>query len=203
MSGFDTINFTDIIPADYNPRILSDEEYGKLQKSIDTYGVVDPIIINLRNNRIIGGHQRYRVMRDEHLKDPTKFNNLVLLKRGDIGWVFTDNDLTIESEEHEKALNIALNKISGEWDYPKLTSLIDDLTLTGFDITLTGFDTLDLDELDAELDNIDLGDTNVEELNTNEASYRLIVAFNTEEAQSELFNRLMEEGYDVKLISEN
>ena len=144
-SGFDTIDFTDIIPADYNPRILSDEEYTKLSRSIDEFGLVDPIIINLKNNHIIGGHQRYRVMRDEYEEDPSKYSNLVLLRRGDVGWVFTDNDLTIESDEHEKALNLALNKISGDWDSGKLSALFNDLDSVNFDTSLSGFDKFEVD----------------------------------------------------------
>ena len=40
----------------------------------------------------------------------------------------------------EKALNIALNKIGGEFDNIKLSGLLRDLIDTGFDSTLTGFD---------------------------------------------------------------
>ena len=155
-TGFDKIDFKDIVPADYNPRILSDAEYTKLSKSIDEFGLVDPIIINLKNNHIIGGHQRYRVMRDEYEENQSKYDNLVLLRRGDVGWVFTDNDLTIEDENHEKALNIALNKISGEWDNFKLSELFNDLNTIDFDISLTGFDDFEIDlYLDEDLETFD------------------------------------------------
>ena len=53
------IKLKDLIPAEYNPRKISDKELKKLQKSIQHYGRVDPIIINLKNNKIIGGHQRF------------------------------------------------------------------------------------------------------------------------------------------------
>ena len=51
------------------------------------------------------------------------------------------------SEGREKALNIALNKISGEWDKDKLALLISDLQGSDFDVSLTGFDTAELDDL--------------------------------------------------------
>ena len=142
--NFENISFEDIIPSDYNPRILDDKEYDKLQRSINVFGLVDPIIINLKNNHIIGGHQRYRVMYDEYISDPSKYNDLILLRRGDIGWVFTDTDLTIETDEDEKALNIALNKISGRWDNEKLENLFIDLDSVDFDTTLTGFEDFEI-----------------------------------------------------------
>jgi hypothetical protein len=51
----------------------------------------------------------------------------------------------------EKALNIALNKISGEWDQAKLAQLLDELVRTpDFDISVTGFDAPDVEALIAE-----------------------------------------------------
>ena len=141
------IQITDIIPSDYNPRRMSEEEYDKLAKSLNSFGVVDPIIVNLRNNHIIGGHQRYDVLHEQYIQDNNKYGKLHLLRLGDIGWVFPDTELEIKSDDHEKALNLALNKISGEWDEPKLKPLLEDLSLKGFDIELTGFDDLELTNL--------------------------------------------------------
>ncbi len=159
MTEFDTINFKDIIPADYNPRILTDKEYNKLQRSINTYGLVDPIIINLRNNRIIGGHQRYKVLQEEYENNPQEYDELNLIRFGDVGWVFLNNTLTLDTEEDEKALNIALNKISGEWDNTKLETLFHDLSDVHFDLSLTGFEDYELDlYLDTELETFDYDD---------------------------------------------
>lgn len=83
-----------------------------------------------------------------NIQDNTKYSKLHLLRLGDIGWVFPDTELTVKSDDHEKALNLALNKISGEWDEPKLKPLLEDLSLKGFDIELTGFDEPELKELD-------------------------------------------------------
>lgn len=141
------IQITDIIPSEYNPRRISEEEYEKLSKSLNSFGVVDPIIINLKNKHIIGGHQRYDVLHDQYIQDNTKYSKLHLLRLGDIGWVFPDTELKVESDDHEKALNLALNKISGEWDEIKLAPLLEDLSLKGFDIELTGFEDIDLYEI--------------------------------------------------------
>lgn len=140
------IRLCDIEPASYNPRIINTEQYNKLSRSIQEYGLVDPIIINLRNKKIIGGHQRYKVLLDEYTSTNQE---LYLIRLGDIGWAFPDTDLKISSEEHEKALNVALNQqnLMGEWDTLKLENLLKDLDELDFDLTLTGFDETEIDLL--------------------------------------------------------
>ena len=49
---FEVIKIMDIVPAEYNPRKISNGEYNKLVESITKFGLVDPIIINLKNNKI-------------------------------------------------------------------------------------------------------------------------------------------------------
>lgn len=134
----DKIKITDITPADYNPRKISNDDYEKLSRNISEFGLVSPIIINLQNNHIIGGHQRYDVLLNEYMVTH-KYEELNLLKLGDIGWVFADEDIDIEDENFEKALNLSLNKIDGYWDNQKLNDLFIDFELDGFDINLTGF----------------------------------------------------------------
>lgn len=116
--------------ADYNPRKElkpGDKEYEKLKRSIETFGYVDPIIWNKRTNTVVGGHQRISVLRD-------------------LGYTSVEVVEVDISLEEEKALNIALNKVSGEWDAEKLEDLLRDLSLDdNIDVELTGFD---LDELE-------------------------------------------------------
>lgn len=136
-------------PAEYNPRKdlkHGDPEYEKLKNSILTFGYVEPVLWNKRTGNIIGGHQRYKV--------------LVELGEKEIDCVVVDMD-----SENEKALNIALNKVSGDWDKDKLMLLIEDLQGVDFDISLTGFDPAELDDLfkDSLKDNIKEDDFDVEE----------------------------------------
>lgn len=155
---FEKIQITDIEPADYNPRKISKKDYKKLSNSINEFGLVDPIIVNLKNMHIIGGHQRYDVLRQEY-DEGRLFGDLELIRLGDIGWVFTETELNIKSEEHEKALNIALNKISGQWDFDKLDSLLGELNSLDFDVELTGFDSFDeILEFDKLLDKVEYDD---------------------------------------------
>ena len=114
----------DLKPADYNPRKdlkPGDKEYEKLKRSIKEFGYVEPVIFNERTGTIVGGHQRLKVLKD-------------------LGYVEIDCVIVDISLEQEKVLNVALNKISGEWDNALLGDLLKELETTGYDITLTGFD---------------------------------------------------------------
>ena len=117
--------------AKYNPRKdlkPGDPEYQKLKRSIEEFGYVEPVIWNQRTGNIVDGHQRFKV--------------LTALGETEIDCVVVDMDT-----DKEKALNVALNKISGEFDIPLLTDLLKDLNAEGFDVSLTGFDMAELDEL--------------------------------------------------------
>lgn len=149
------INITDINEADYNPRTISDDEMTKLENSITEFGFVDPMIINLKNNKLIGGHQRYNALLSLNMKKGNFAEELNLVELGDIGWVFPDMDLKIESEQHEKALNIALNKISGTWDNEKLFTLLEELEYDDMGIELTGFTNEEMEMLEKGVYNSD------------------------------------------------
>ncbi|RAP49285.1 MAG: hypothetical protein BZ138_07850 [Methanosphaera sp. rholeuAM270] len=151
---FEKIKLSELIPSEYNPRIISPSEEEKLSENLNEFGLVDPIIINLKNNHIIGGHQRYNVLKakygnDVDFEDP----DFYIIKLGDIGWVFEEKNLKIKDENHEKLLNIALNKIQGEWDYSKLTDVLDELNDSNINMDLSGFDKIELDSI---LTNTDL-----------------------------------------------
>ena len=140
-----TIKLNEIIPSEYNPRKINSDEFKKLEKSLDNFGLVDPIIINLKNNKIIGGHQRYEVLFKQN-----PYGEVYVLELGDVGWVITDTNLDIKDEAHEKALNLALNKIRGEFDIQKLNILIDELAELNL-ADVSGFD-LGLNEIDYEFE---------------------------------------------------
>ena len=121
----------DLIPADYNPRKdlkPGDAEYEKLKRSIEQFGYVEPVIWNKTTGFVVGGHQRLKVLLDMGVTE--------------VECVVVEMDA-----EKEKALNIALNKISGEWDKDKLALLIADLQGADFDVSLTGFEPAEIDSL--------------------------------------------------------
>lgn len=129
------VDINELISPEYNPRQITDDEMEKLKNSINEFGYIAPIIVNKHNNHIIGGNQRYEALKS--------------LGYTDVDVVFVDEpDLN-----REKALNIALNKISGEWDFVKLADIIDELELNDFDIPLTGFDEQELENFYIEEEN--------------------------------------------------
>lgn len=124
-------NTADLLPADYNPRKdlkSGDAEYEKLKRSIEQFGYVEPVIWNKTTGRVVGGHQRLKVLMD-------------------MGMTEVDCVVVEMDEDKEKALNIALNKISGDWDKDKLALLIADLQGADFDVSLTGFEPAEIDDL--------------------------------------------------------
>ena len=99
-------------PAPYNPRKNlkpGDAEYEHIKNSIDTFGYIDPIIWNSRTGNIVGGHQRFKILKAQGVKE--------------IECVVVDYD-----ETTEKAANASLNKAQGDWDIAKLDELLTDLS---------------------------------------------------------------------------
>ena len=129
------MKLSELNPAEYNPRKAlkpGDPAYEKLKASILSFGNVEPIVWNRSTGSVIGGHQRLRVLLD-------------------LGVEESEVSVVELSEVDEKRLNIALNKITGEWDDEKLTSLLAELTAGGVDVYPTGFDEQELSSMFADL----------------------------------------------------
>ncbi len=125
-----TIKIDKLIPATYNPRKdlkPNDPEYIKIKNSIENFGFVSPLIIN-KDMTVIGGHQRLKVLKE-------------------LGFIELECIVVDLDKTNEKALNIALNKIQGDWDEEKLEELLQELKLQNFDTNLTGFDFDEVDEI--------------------------------------------------------
>lgn len=120
--------------AAYNPRkelTEKDQEYQKIKNSINEFGFVNPLIIN-KDMTVIGGHQRLKVLQE-------------------LGYTSVECVIVDLDKQNEKALNIALNKISGDWDTEKLESLLQELQLEDFDVSLTGFGSDEVDDILSDL----------------------------------------------------
>ena len=117
-------------PAAYNPRKKlkkGDKEYKKIENSIREFGFADPLVVNA-DMTIIGGHQRLNVAID--------------LGYNEVPCAVVDVDKT-----REKALNIALNKITGAWDDQLLADLLKDLENVNFNLDFTGFEAPEIGQL--------------------------------------------------------
>jgi hypothetical protein len=125
------MKLSDLNPAAYNPRKNlqpEDEEYRLLAKGIQEFGLVEPLVMNKRSGNLVSGHQRLKVMLD-------------------LGYTEAEVSVVDLPEGKEKQLNIALNKLSGDWDMPKLKDLLEELDTGADDIEFTGFTEADLEQL--------------------------------------------------------
>jgi DNA modification methylase len=117
----DNVPIDDLRPDPFNPRRISDAELEALARSIQEFGLVDPIIARREDRTVVGGHQRLRVARRLGLKT--------------IPAIYVDL-----SEERARLLALGLNRISGAWDEALLARLLADLDDTpNVDLTLSGF----------------------------------------------------------------
>jgi hypothetical protein len=108
------------IPAPYNPRAIDDAELDNLRRSLRFFGPVEPVVVNKRTTRVVGGHQRIKAALAEGYDA--------------FPCVWVDLD-----EPSEKQLNLALNRISGRWDEEALALLLAQLEQEGADLEVTGF----------------------------------------------------------------
>ena len=125
------ISVDKLIPAPYNPRKdlqPGEPEYEKLLRSVDEFGYVDPLVWNKRTGYIVGGNQRFKI--------------LLQLGYKEIDCVVVDMD-----EFRERALCIALNKISGEWDIAKVYEVLKVIETSGIDPALTGYEAVEMSKI--------------------------------------------------------
>lgn len=123
------VKLDEIKVAKYNPRKQlqeSDEVFQILEKSLHKFGLVNPLVINEATNTLISGHQRLNVLKKQGVKE-------------------AEAVIVNLTPQKEKLLNLALNKIEGEWDYDKLGELIGEFT--DDELSYTGFNPKELDNL--------------------------------------------------------
>src|SRR5437588_277136 len=119
-------------PDPANPRKISDAELEALTRSVNEWGFVQPVLARRDDHVVIGGHQRLLAARRLGMKT--------------VPVIFLDI-----TREQARLLNVALNKISGEWDEELLARMLSDLQPVA-DLTLTGFEEGELDRLLKSLD---------------------------------------------------
>lgn len=129
---FEVKRIADMNRAAYNPRVdlqPEDEEYQAIERSLKRHGLVQPIVWNRRTNTVVSGHQRLTVLEAQGETEVT-------VSVVDLDYI------------QEKELNVALNKITGEWDDDKLSVILNEL---GEEATDTGFTLPEIDVLRDEL----------------------------------------------------
>jgi ParB-like chromosome segregation protein Spo0J len=175
---FKKVFISELKPAKYNPRKdlqPNDPEYQRIKRSIEEFGYVEPVIIN-SDNTVIGGHQRLKVLKE--------------LGNAQIDVVQIDTP-----KNKEKALNVALNKISGEWDMDRLTVLLGELKTEGM-LEITGFDEKEFAALKADLEKVD----EPKEVPLKSA-FEVIIECPNEAEQEKTYNELVEAGYKCRVLT--
>ncbi len=166
--------------AAYNPRKISDHDLDALRRSLRFFGPVQPIVVNERTGRIVGGHQRVKAAEAEGIEAlPVVYVSL--------------------DEPSEKQLNLALNRVSGEFDRDRLEELVRDLEASGADLGLTGFTDKELSELVSDTPDADRemdGETD----GGYQSQYGVIVMCSNEAEQERVYQALRAEGYDCKVV---
>ena len=114
--------------APYNPRVMDAEELSKLAASLREFGWLEPVVANLRGARVVGGHQRLQAAASLGMEEVP------------VMWVGPLSD------EQERAANLALNRITGRWDFEKLADVLSTLGSSPA-LQATGFTETELDEL--------------------------------------------------------
>ena len=132
------INVNDLKDAEYNPRQLTEKQFSAIKKSIESFGFVEPIVVNSnpkRKNVVIGGHQRLKVAKSLGMNEIPVYKTKLSLKK-------------------EKELNIRLNANVGDWDWDKIANEwnYDELQSWGLSIPVTDFasELFNVDEEEAE-----------------------------------------------------
>lgn len=189
IAGVRSVAVGKIKMAAYNPRRNlgpKDADYQKLKRSIAEFGLVDPLVWNKRSGNLVGGHQRFKILLDEFGAKEVPVSVV------DLG------------PEAEKTLNLALNKIVGEWDELALADVLGGLLEKNtIDATLSGFDEAEIKEalalvVSGEAEESPKGRTRAEMPRI--AGWAVMVICASKREQSDALAELRADGYTVQAV---
>lgn len=124
-------NVDELIEPDYNPRKISAKQREDIKRSLENFGFVQPLVVNInetRKNIVVGGNQRLKIAKAMgYEKAPC---------------------IEVElDEQKEKELNLRLNKNQAEFDFKMLTDFFDKSFLLD-----VGFDTKEIGSIESEFE---------------------------------------------------
>ena len=159
-------------PAPYNPRQSTEKQETQLKRSLEKFGVVEPIIFNKQTGFIVGGHFRVRELKKLGYKE--------------IECVIVDLN-----EDDEKELNIRLNANTGEWDFEMLANEWDAEQLEDWGLDIPIFDINNAEEDQGNFDDPGIQDKN---------QYGVIVICESAGTQESVFSDLTNMGFNCKIV---
>ena len=175
----------DLIPYANNSRVHSDEQVNQIAASIKEFGFLNPIIVD-GNNGIIAGHGRVMAANKLGIKE------------------LPCVDASHLSEAQKKAYVIADNKLAlnAEWDLDLLKIEVESLQEDDFKLDLLGFG---VDELNGILGFDDIAEEDEEESEQDykdnyKEQYGVIIMCKSAEEQEKIFNKMQQNGYEVKVV---
>lgn len=168
-------------PFEGNPRKISQKGLEKLQRSIEEFGFVNPILVQAGTRMVIAGHQRLKAAE--------------LAGMDKVPVIFLDLD-----DVTAKAYNIADNRLQdeAEWDFGPLADLLAELDNGAVDLTLTGFDP---DEIERMMNWTPDGEKRQEEPVQWVGRFEVVVECEDEKQQQEVYERLTREGYSCRVLT--
>lgn len=144
---------SELRPAEYNPRTISDVKLQALKKSMGELGDISGFVYNHQTGNLVGGHQRLKcippdaVVDKKRLAETTKAGTIAegsIMVDGE-RWNYREVDWPLS---REKLANIAANKHGGDWDEDKLKEIMAELKNDStVDIDLSGFNPIEIDEM--------------------------------------------------------
>ena len=152
------MNINEIKPNPNNPRIIKDDKFKKLVKSIQDFPQMlelRPIVID-ENNIVLGGNMRLKACIEAGIKD-------VPVKQA--------KELT---EEQKKEFIVKDNVGYGEWDWDDLANNWDEQLLTEWGLDIPNFDAGGFADQNKELSLDDVSDSMTINLKFTEEEYYIV-----------------------------
>lgn len=153
-----------------NPRTISDAAMSGLQKSVNRFGLVQPIVLNETTGQIVAGHQRLEALRRGGATDV-----MVVIGR----W----------TPDEQRALNVTLNNPGIQGEFTNAAGYLDQ-ALTG--LSLHDFRELRLDAF------FPSEPKKRNEAEPSDLSYRLLIVCTDEQQQADLLDEFTDRGLEVK-----
>lgn len=162
---------SDLKPAPYNPRKSNEKQEADLKKSLEKFGVVEPIIFNKQTGYIVGGHFRVRELKK-------------------LGYKEVECVIVDLNEDDEKELNIRLNANTGEWNWEMLQAEWDLTELEEWGVDVPEWDNKEVQEKEQ----VDLsGDL--------KETFEVIISCTDETHQEQVYNKMIADGFEVRVLT--
>ena len=166
------VKITDIKANPNNPRLIKDDKFAKLVKSVQEFPEmleIRPIVVN-SDMVVLGGNMRLKACKEAGIKE--------------VPIIIADN-LT---EEQQREFLIKDNVSGGEWDWNLLANEWDSEQLIDWGVDIPDFsieEELEQKDLSSEIDNL----------------FRIEIICKDEESQENTYNKLIEQGYECRLLT--